>query len=323
MKTFADFKPGPLQKLQSKLLCKAKVELFVKREDLVDAELGGNKWRKLKYNIEAAHQQNHQTLLTFGGAYSNHIYATAAAGKRLGFHTIGIIRGEKRDELNHTLQFATECKMQLKYIDRKTYRDKATHDYISHLHNKYGRFYLLSEGGSNALAIKGCAEMVDEINSSLSDKPFDTLCVASGTGATLAGLASGIQTSEISKKQTALGFAVLKGAGFLSEDVTAFLQQTETRAEGNWQINTDYHFGGYAKTSTELWTFMETFYNDFNIPLDAVYTGKMFYGLFDLIKKGHFAVGTRIVAIHTGGLQGNIGFETGGLRLEENLKPKT
>jgi 1-aminocyclopropane-1-carboxylate deaminase/D-cysteine desulfhydrase-like pyridoxal-dependent ACC family enzyme len=280
----------------------------------VDTELGGNKWRKLKYNIEAAYRQNHDTLLTFGGAWSNHIYATAAAGKRLGFHTIGIIRGEKHNELNHTLQFATDCGMQLEYVDRKTYRQKASHDYISHLHNKYGQFYLLPEGGSNALAIQGCSEIVYEINTFPGDKPFDTLCVASGTGATLAGLAKGIQTSgiqasNISTQQTAMGFAVLKDAKFLSDDVASFLQQAEVKPEGNWQINTDYHFGGYAKTSSELWAFMETFNNDFNIPLDAVYTGKMFYGLFDLIKKGYFTAGSRIVAIHTGGLQGNKGFE--------------
>ena len=304
MKILANLKPGPLQQLHSDLITQTKIELFVKREDLVDTELGGNKWRKLKYNIEAALNKNHHTLLTFGGAYSNHIYATAAAGKRLGLNTIGIIRGEKHTELNHTLEFATDCGMRLEYIDRTTYRRKNDADFIKHLHNEYGQFYLIPEGGSNTLALKGCAEIVDDINTSIGNKSFNTLCVASGTGATLAGLAS-----NISPQQTATGFAVLKGAEFLSKDVGNFLGQSETTPETNWKINTDYHFGGYAKTNNELWNFIDTFNKEFNIPLDAVYTGKMFYGLFDLIKKRHFAEGTRIVAIHTGGLQGNKGFK--------------
>jgi len=199
--------------------------------------------------------------------------------------------------------------MQLEYIDRTTYRQKTTPDYINHLRNKYGRFYLLPEGGSNTLAIQGCAEIVDEINTSLNGNAFDSLCVASGTGATLAGLIKGIMDSRLSTPQTAMGFAALKGAEFLTKDVADFLQQAGVISNNNWHINTDYHFGGYAKTNNALFLFMEKFQNDFNIPLDAVYTGKMFYGLFDLISKGHFATGSRIVAIHTGGLQGNEGFK--------------
>lgn len=275
------------------------ITLFVKREDLVDPELGGNKWRKLKYNLELAHQQNHDTLLTFGGAYSNHIYATAAAGQRLGYRTIGIIRGEQHTELNPTLQFATDCGMQLEYVDRETYRQKTSQHYMDKLHNKYGRFYLLPEGGSNVLALKGCAEIIDEI-----DTPFDTVCVACGTGATLAGL-----ISRLSNGQQALGFAVLKGANFLTADIMSVLKQAGIDTQSSWQVNTSYHFGGYAKTKPALWDFIQSFKQDFSIELDAVYTGKMFYGLFDLIKNGYFGAGTRIVAIHTGGLQGNRGFQ--------------
>jgi 1-aminocyclopropane-1-carboxylate deaminase len=265
---------------------------------MVDPELGGNKWRKLKYNLEAAQQQNHDTLLTFGGAYSNHIYATAAAGKRLGYQTIGIIRGEQYTELNPTLQFASDCGMRLEYVDRETYRQKTSQDFIDKLHKKYGQFFLLPEGGSNVLALKGCAEIINEI-----DTPFDAVCVACGTGATLAGLISGL-----SNKQQALGFAVLKGADFLSTDIKSLLLQANINTTCSWQVNTAYHFGGYAKTKPALWDFIESFKQDFDIKLDAVYTGKMFYGLFDLIKNGYFEAGTRIVAIHTGGLQGNLGF---------------
>jgi len=284
--------------LQSASLAAAGVTLFIKREDLVDAELGGNKWRKLKYNLEAAQQQNHDTLLTFGGAYSNHIYATAAAGQRCGYKTIGIIRGEQHLELNPTLQFATDCGMQLDYVDRETYRNKTSQSYIDQLHKKYGRFYLLPEGGSNLLALKGCAEIIDEI-----DTDFDVVCVACGTGATLAGL-----ISNLPDKQQATGFAVLKGADFITTDVKSLLQQANIRPTSTWQVNTDYHFGGYAKTDQALWDFIAQFKKDFDIELDAVYTGKMFYGLFDLINNGYFKPGTRIVAIHTGGLQGNKGF---------------
>jgi len=279
------------------------VKLFIKREDLVDYELGGNKWRKMKYNLEAAIQQNHDTLLTFGGAYSNHIYATAAAGKRLGFRTIGIIRGEAYQPLNPTLQFASDCGMQLEYIDRCSYRQKNQPEFIAQLKEKFGRFYLLPEGGSNLLALKGCAEIINEIN-----QEFDYVCSACGTGATLAGIISALQLH-----QKTIGFSALKGGEFLSEEINNFLQQAGSTPVPQWLINTDYHFGGYAKTTPKLWDFIEQFERDFNIPLDGVYTGKMFYGLFDLIQKGYFPEGSRIIAIHTGGLQGNQD-----LRLKEN-----
>lgn len=279
----------------------ASVDLYIKREDLVDFELGGNKWRKMKYNLEAAVQQNHDTLLTFGGAYSNHIYATAAAGKRLGIKTIGIIRGEEHDTLNPTLQFASDCGMQLEYVDRTTYRNKSSEEYIASLNIKYGRFYLLPEGGSNILALKGCAEIAEEINKEISGN-FDIICSACGTGATLAGIIQGLKP-----EQKAIGFPVLKDGDYLSDEIQNFLRQAGTETADHWQLNSDYHFGGYAKTTAELWAFIEQFKTDFNILLDGVYTGKMFYGLFDLIKKGYFPKGSTIVAIHTGGLQGNQG----------------
>jgi len=271
------------------------VKLFIKREDLVDYELGGNKWRKMKYNLEAAIQQNHDTLLTFGGAYSNHIYATAAAGKRLDFRTIGIIRGEAHQPLNPTLQFASDCGMQLEYGSRSSYREKNQTEFIERLKEKFGRFYLLPEGGSNALALKGCAEIVNEF-----DQEFDYICSACGTGATLAGIISALRPH-----QKAIGFAALKGGDFLADEIKNFLQLADSPPVAEWLVNTDYHFGGYAKTTPELWRFIEQFKQDFDIPLDGVYTGKMFYGLFDLIQKGYFPEGSRIIAVHTGGLQGN------------------
>jgi len=261
--------------------------------------LGGNKWRKLKYNLQAATDARQNMLLTFGGAWSNHIYATAAAGRYIGFDTIGIIRGEHPERLSTTLEFAQECGMQLKFISRSEYRLKSSADFIQNLHDEFGDFYLLPEGGSNSLALKGVAELLDEI-----DIGFDVITTACGTAATLAGLAGGINTT-----QTAQGYAVLKDGDFLNSEVEHFLSDAAIKAEGRWDIDTSYHFGGYAKTDQVLLDFILGFKNEFGITLDAVYTGKMFYGLFDQIKKQAFPRGTTVVAVHTGGLQGNAGFK--------------
>jgi 1-aminocyclopropane-1-carboxylate deaminase len=291
-------KPAPLQQLHSTLLKAAGIELLVRREDLTDAELGGNKWHKLKHNLHAARQQGFSTLLTFGGAYSNHIYATAAAGKRFGFNTIGIIRGEAQNQLNPTLSFARDCGMQLHYLDRNTYREKNSTAVIQQLHDLFGDFYLIPEGGNNALAVQGCCEMVQAI-----EQPFDFICCACGTGATLAGISLGLKT-----EQQAIGFAVLKGGEFLRDDVLRLRTFVTEKNSSPWRVETDYHFGGYAKITSELVAFMDFFKNEFGIELDAVYTAKMFYGLFELIKQGRFKPGSRIIALHSGGLQGNAGF---------------
>lgn len=188
--------------------------------------------------------------------------------------------------------------MQLVYVDRKTYRNKTSTSFLDQLHERFGDFYLLPEGGSNQQALTGCAEIVTDIHA-----PFDVITVACGTGATLAGIATALKT-----EQHAIGFAVLKSADFLSKDVTKMLAECGYQQAHQWHIENSYHFGGYAKTSPELFAFIRKFKSDFGIELDAVYTGKMFYGLFDLISKGAFERGTRIVAVHTGGMQGNAGF---------------
>ena len=188
--------------------------------------------------------------------------------------------------------------MQLEYVDRKAYRNKSTAAFINALHERYGDFYLLPEGGSNQLALNGCAEIVTDI-----DTPFDIITVASGTGATLAGIATALNTD-----QHAIGFAVLKGAEFLGRDVEKMLTEFGQPSTHTWHLENSYHFGGYARTSPELFAFIKQFKSDFGFELDAVYTGKMLFGLFDLISKGAFERGTRIIAVHTGGVQGNAGF---------------
>ena len=291
--------PSPISHCQSDFLIQSGITLHMKRDDLIHPLLQGNKWRKLKYNLLAAQQQKQHTLLTFGGAFSNHIHATAAAGKLLGFKTIGIIRGEAHSPLNPTLQDASNWGMQLEYINRADYRQKHTEAFISKLHHQYGDFYLIPEGGSNTLAMQGCAE----INTEIQDD-YDFICQACGTGTTLAGLISS------AREQTQiLGFAVLKSAAFLIDDVSKKLNDGGHKKQHNWNINLNYHFGGYAKTQTALLDFINSFKTQYAIQLEPVYTGKMMYGIFDLIRKGHFPKGSRVLAIHSGGLQGLRGFE--------------
>ena len=308
----AELAESPLQHLQSPFLENAGITLYVKRDDLIHPQFGGNKWRKLKYNLIAAREKNCNTLLTFGGAWSNHIYATAAAGQYFGFKTIGYIRGEKHDPLNPTLSFAEQCGMQLVYLDRKTYRNKNDSRYLDSLKEQYKNTYILPEGGSNLLATHGCKEIVTEIDSALT-KPFDVICCASGTGATLAGLISAMHTADKSHHQTAIGFSALKGGAFLNNDVKNFLRQSDCKTTYrqtniDWHIEDRFYFNGYAKVNDELIQFIHDFKAQYGFMLDAVYTAKMFYGLFELIKNHTFNSGSTIVAIHSGGLQGNNGF---------------
>lgn len=266
------------------------VQLFVKREDLIHPFISGNKFRKLKYNLEEAKTLGFKTLLSFGGAFSNHITAVASAGKEFGFNTIGVIRGEElveKIEYNPTLQFAEQCGMQFKFVTREVYRNKTAEHFIEELRAEFGDFYLLPEGGTNALAVKGCEEILTE-----QDKDFDYICCSVGTGGTVSGL---INCSK--PGQQILGFSSLKG-DFLKEDIGKFVEKK------NWQLITDYHFGGYAKINEALISFINEFKSKNQIPLDPIYTGKMMLGIFDLVEKGFFPKGSKILAIHTGGLQG-------------------
>ena len=284
-------------KVADPLLQEKGINLFIKREDLIHPHLSGNKYHKLKYNLEEAKNNGYKTLLTFGGAYSNHIYATAAAGIIFKFKTIGVIRGEEYKILNPTLSFAKKCGMKLYYMDRKTYRGKSNPDVIKFLEKKYGSFYLIPEGGTNTLAVRGCSEIIGSI-----ENDFDYVCCAVGTGGTLAGLVAGLNGS-----RRALGFSVLRGAEFLAGRISRLLKSYSGNDFNNWQINFDYHFGGYAKFNLDLINFIENFEHNVKIPIEPIYTGKMLYGIFDLVKNGFFTSGTTIVAIHTGGLQGLAG----------------
>lgn len=287
----------PIQTLQDPLFAQAGVEVLLKREELNHPEVSGNKALKLKYNLMLAKEQGHNTLLTFGGAFSNHIYAVAAAGKAFGFHTIGIIRGEKHEPLNHTLSFAASCGMQLQYISREAYRRKTEETFLVHLKAQWGNFYLIPEGGTNVPAVLGVREMVQSIPAA-----YDFYCVPVGTGGTMAGVVLGAP-----QRAKVLGFSSLKG-DFLTETVNNLFKQLNAQSTTSWQVVGDYHFGGYAKVKPELLAFMKTFEARHGILLDPVYTAKMMYGLYDQIQQGIFPKGAKILAIHTGGLQGRAGF---------------
>ncbi|MDP6921550.1 MAG: pyridoxal-phosphate dependent enzyme [Lutibacter sp.] len=285
------------------------VSLAIKREDELHPVISGNKYRKLAYNLEEAARLQQTTLLTFGGAYSNHIAAVAGAGATFGFKTIGLIRGDELaadpvglSKSNPTLAFASEQGMTCRFVSRSVYRQKTSRQFISGLRKELGDFYLVPEGGTNRLAVKGCEEILSE-----ADAQYGVICAAVGTGGTLSGIINSLQPG-----QRALGFPALKG-DFLTAEIQSYVQTTD-----NWCLQTGYHFGGFAKISKELVTFINAFKQETGIPLDPVYTGKMMFGLVDLIKKGAFAKGTRILAIHTGGLQGIAGMN---LRLAKKNGP--
>lgn len=266
------------------------ISVQIKREDLIHPFVSGNKFRKLKYNLLQAKAENQKTLLTFGGAFSNHIAAVAFAGKERGFKTIGIIRGDELAQKvneNPTLLFAQKCGMQLEFISREEYRLKSELSFIENLKHKFGNFYLIPEGGTNALAIKGCEEIITH-----EDADFDYICCSIGTGGTISGL-----INSALPHQKVLGFPALKG-DFLKEEIRNFAQNE------NWELISDYHFGGYGKINAELVLFINHFYAENQIPLDPIYTGKMVYGVIDLIQKNYFPAESKILMIHTGGIQG-------------------
>ena len=266
------------------------IRLYVKREDLIHPFVSGNKYRKLKYNLIEAKRHNRDTLITFGGAFSNHIAAVAYAGRQNGFKTIGVIRGEElstKIKDNPTLRFAQKNGMQFQFVSRKDYRHKNQNAFQDQLKENYNNAYIIPEGGTNELAVKGCEEILQK-----DDFEYQYVCCCVGTGGTISGL---INSSSLS--QTVLGFPVLKG-GFLQSEITKFVTKS------NWKLITDYHFGGYAKINEELITFINDFKSNYGIPLDPIYTGKMMFGLFDLIQRDRIEPYSKILAIHTGGLQG-------------------
>jgi len=278
------------------------VRLLLWRDDLLHPTLPGNKARKLKYNLLQAKAEGHTRLLTFGGAYSNHLAAVATAGRLYDFETVGLVRGEEYVPLNPTLAQCVADGMHLHYLDRTTYRRRAEPAFLAEMQRQFGPAYPLPEGGTNSLALRGVAELISELRQ---HTDFDAVAVAAGTGGTLAGLALGL--AEAAYPACAIGVAALKGADFLHTEVTSLLAATGC-AKAPYELHTGYHFGGYAKLPAELRAFIRQFEADFGVLLDPIYTSKLLFGVLDLIAKGHFVPGSTVVAVHTGGLQAWAGF---------------
>ncbi|HVB41859.1 MAG TPA: pyridoxal-phosphate dependent enzyme [Streptosporangiaceae bacterium] len=282
--------PSPLERLADDWLEDLGIQVWLKRDDLIHPDLPGNKWRKLKYNLTAAAGQGQRTLLTFGGAYSNHLRATAAAGRYCGFATIGIIRGEEHIPLNPSLAYAVQQGMRLSYLDRQTYRRKTDLAVMDSLRREFGQFYLLPEGGSNELAVRGCSELPAEIK-----VDFDVICCPCGTGATLAGIAAGLESG-----RRAVGLSALKGAEFLESAVADLQVRAFGHRTDNWHIEHGFHCGGFAKENSELESFIAGFRRRNGLNIDRIYVAKMLHGIYSLAQAQAFKRGSRIVAVITG-----------------------
>ena len=284
---------SPVHQIKNKLFNEQGLSVFIKRDDLIHPFISGNKWRKLKYVLQKAQVQNKIHLVTFGGAYSNHLLATAAAAAKFGFKATGIVRGEEVE--NDTLLLCKLHGMQLIFTDRDSYRDKPA------LFNKYfaadTEAFFIDEGGASLEAAQGCAELVDELT-----QPYDHIFCACGTGTTAAGIINGLQKHGLNTQFNAI--PVFKNGSFIKNEIDKYLN-TPT----NYQLHTDYHFGGYAKTNEELIHFIKQFIADTGILIEPVYTAKMLYAIYDLAAKNHFKRGSSILAIHTGGLIGLLGMK--------------
>jgi 1-aminocyclopropane-1-carboxylate deaminase len=297
--------PVQSQILTHPLFLEKQVQVSMLRLDSIHPEVSGNKFFKLKYNLTEAKNQSKNTILTFGGAYSNHIYATASATQEVGLQSIGIIRGDHQDLKNPTLLHAQSKGMNLHFISREEYRKKNTPEFLTKLQSQFGNFYLIPEGGTTSQAILGTAEILQEEHYN-----FTHICTSIGTGGTYCGLAE-----SLAPHQTLLGFSSLKGE-FIRKEIQQLLEKYHIQGKGNLAVMTSYHFGGYAKWNPELIRFMHEFHKDFGIILDPIYTSKMVFGFWDLLQKKHFPANSKILLIHTGGLQGNIGFtQRTGIRL--------
>ena len=285
---------SPLQKIHHPLFEHHSIQVSIKRDDLIHPIISGNKWRKLKYNLKEVKKRNLSGVVSFGGAYSNHIHALAYAAQQEELKCIGIIRGEQVYANNFTLSWARHWGMELKFVDRATYRTRYENDFLEKLQQQYSDYYLVPEGGSNALAIPGMAEVIDELNQ---QTEFDTLITPVGSGGTLAGLISGDNN-----QHQLIGVAVLKQAEYLRQEIARLLSNTTKHT--NWQLLTQYHDSGYGKFSQQNAKTIKNFIKETGIPFEPIYSGKMLAAFIDLVTKGYFPANHKIVLLHTGGIQG-------------------
>ena len=279
---------------------KKNIELSILRLDQIHPVISGNKFFKLFYFLQEAKNSTHKRVITFGGAYSNHLAATAFACRQSNLNCIGIVRGEEPKILSPTLQFCLENGMTLSFLSRGSYKHKTEKLFLHDLTKKHGEHVLIPEGG---YAIKG-AKGAGLINRFYNCNDYTHICLPVGTATTFAGM-----VNENESQTEIIGFSVLKNM----HDLNKRLKELKVNTHSKYSFITEYHFGGYAKKTNELTRFMNDFYYHQSIPLDFVYTGKMMFGIYDLIRKNHFPGGSKLLAIHTGGLQGNNSLEKGTL----------
>ena len=290
------FNEPTFSKLNTDFFGNNNLEIFMLRLDEIHPVISGNKLFKLIYFLQEAKKSRHKKIITFGGAYSNHLAATAFACKELKIKSVGIVRGEKPKVLSPTLLFCLENKMQLEFISRDSYK-KTNEKGFFHPdsyrdENKYGEHILIPEGGFSVKGKEG-AGLIDQY---FTDKNFTHVCLPVGTATTFAGLV------DTNKNETEIiGFGVLKNF----HDIEKRFAELKVNPRKKYSFIGDYHFGGYAKKTNELISFMNDFYEQNKIALDFVYTAKMMFGIYDLIQKKYFPDGSKILCIHTGGLQGN------------------
>ena len=292
--------PSNLELLDYDLFNQYDVKVYIKRDDQIHPEISGNKWRKLNLNIEKYKQGRYEKILTFGGAYSNHIHATAALGRDLQIPTIGIIRGEElTPQSNATLKAAAAAGMELVFVNREEYSWRYERDYKELLRRKYGNVMVIEEGGANYLGVAGCTAIVAEIGIDT-----DYYILPAGTGTTTAGILMGVDHQQV------ISVPVFKKGDFIRDEISSLLTYSGLGEEeieeklAQLKLATNYAFGGYGKSNQTLIDFINQIYTETGLKLDQIYTGKMFYALCDLIKLGEIKKGSSVVAIHTGGLQG-------------------
>ena len=302
---FAKASEVPLQNGTTSALAACGIELLIRRDDLLDAQLSGNKFYKLFFNLHEASKQGKTCLLSFGGAYSNHLHALAAAGQRYGFKTVGVVRGEQPAQLSPTLVDAQHWGMQLVFVSRREYGDKNEPQILAMLRDRLGDFYWIPEGGANLAGARGMQLLGASLEQQLK-AGYTAVCIPCGTGTSLAGLAAGI-----ANEKTGLGFSVLKGEGSLGHNIARTYRQlcADSAGDGNWRLISGFHAGGYARKHPDyLFRFWQSFERETGVLLDPVYTLKMMWGIQCLAQQGYWSRGSRVVAIHTGGLQGRRGF---------------
>lgn len=291
MNNFFDAKVfSPIDEVTNVVLDRAQISLAVKREDLLHPTISGNKWRKLKFNLKYALDNRIETIITFGGAFSNHIYSTAAACKELGLKSVGLIRGDY-DKHNPTTMFARKCGMELRFIDRLSYKEKENSDVVKSILSQYSNYILIPEGGSNDLAIEGLHELSNEINAT----KYSIILVSAGTGSTASGILSNLHPDK-----ELWVFSSLK-SNYLKQEI---LEKTPASKHQQLRFISDYHFRGYGKTTPELINFINDFKAQTGIPTDPIYNGKLIAGFHDMIEQGQAINSNSYLWIHTGGLQG-------------------